>query len=728
MKRLFFSLLLFSSIALQAEDYIDLETLAHKDELALTEILIKQALKFTQPPPDMTPPVKAEQEVTVDMRNPKYKNGILYTEEGGVIQNKDLRIQARSIQYIKRKEDGKSVQRIEAEGNILLQFKGRAYVGEELEFDFVNKTGTIYDGRTFAAPFYVGGDRILIKESGNYSVDNAFITTCENYDSTWDLNAGKVKLLKDDMLEAKKVRFRFFKFPIWLPSFKLSLKKFAQPIIRYKLTWDKGAGPRAYVRYQVFSWKEFALFLRGEYRLKRGFGGALETEYIPSHGRTVFLTKNYLATDVIPTNPVNKRRYRIQGEFHSKSPNGKTTADMTWDKYSDVLMPGDFKDEDFELNTAKRTMAYVRHHESDLIASLYVRARANSFETVKQELPTAFGAMRPLRLSSTGIIAENWAKASYLDLDYSDDLAVKLRDFNAGRLETHHELYRPIHLGPVLINPNIGVVGIYYSNNPFDQSIGFGLLKYGILGKCDFSRVYTHHKHVIEPYALFDGYSRPTTNVDDHFIFSIQDGYNRQNLFRVGVRNLVFSKRSGKVNPTFAADLYADAFFADKTMSKLFPWMFLNFQWNLPSLAFYSNNAWTFLYNTVQFANLRGEWTLNENFALSLEVRYRSKYDWRKADHENFFLDLTRSQEDLLASPLSDRRITLLTHFYVRLTPFWSAHFQSHHGFYRLDQKPYNEFKVDLFTWISSSWKLRISYLHADRDDRVSAGLELIKK
>ena len=40
----------------------------------------------------------------------------------------------------------------------------------------------------------------------------------------------------------------------------------------------------------------------------------------------------------------------------------------------------------------------------------------------------------------------------------------------------------------------------------------------------------------------------------------------------------------------------------------------------------------------------------------------------------------------------------------------------------------YNEFKLDLFTWISTNLKLRLSYTHTIKDDRVTAGISLIKK
>ncbi len=716
--------LFFSSAAFSIETI-----LSDPKETSFTDFLIKQALKLTDktPPP---PSSLAPKELVIDLHNPKFKNGILYTNEGGVIQNEDIRIQARSMQYITRREgNGLAVHKIEAEGDLMLQFKGKVYVGDELEFDFQTKTGVMYNGKTYASPFYIGGDRLLLKKDGDYIVENAYLTTCENKDSTWDIHAAKVDILKENMLKAKQVRFRFLRFPsFWLPSFKLNLKKFSPSILRYKLTWDKGAGPRATVRLQVYSWKNFALFLRGEYRLRKGFGGAIETEYFPEHGRTTFVTQNYLASDVIPTNIEKKRRYRVRGEYNTSSKSGETCASLTWDKFSDVLMPGDFRSDDFELNAAKKTQLYIRHHEKDLIATLYARARANPFETIKQELPTIFGSMRPLALANTGIVVENWVKASYLDFDYSDRLTAKLPDFHSGRLETRHEAYRPFHLGHFLLNPYVGVVGIYYTNSPLNRPMGFGLIKFGFLSKFELHRLFSHYKHVIQPYLGFDGYSRPTSDVDKHYIFSIQDGYNEQNLIKIGVKNLLFSRMHPRVLPSFYTDLYANAFFNEHTIPRFIPKFYLTFGWNLPSLAITSTNGWNVWHHRLDFANLRTEWTINQDAAMTFELRYRSKFDWRKADHENFFVDVTRHEDELLASPLSDQRITILSRFFFRINPFWTAHIESHHGFMRKGQPPYTEFKIDLFTWIATHWKLRLSYLHTQRDDRVSAGFELVKK
>ncbi len=674
-------------------------------------------------------PLFAENELVVDLRNPTFKNGILYTSQGGIIQNDDIRIQARTIQYFHRTEEGKQVQRIEAEGDLMIQYKGRAYVGSELEFDLLENRGTIYDGKTFSSMWYVGGDAISLCPDGSYKVINASITTCENRDSSWDLHAGKVAVTKDHLLSAKKIRFRFFKIPaFWLPSFKMNLKKFKEPIFRYFINWDKGQGPRAGFRYQLYSWADFALYGRLEYRWATGWGGAIETEYFPPGAKVSFTTRNYLATDRLETAPDKMRRYRVQGAYNRTSENDKTHVTLTWDKYSDVRMPGDFKSEDFEVNTAKRTILYVHHKEDLAVGAFKLRPRVNPFESIKQDLPTFFTAFRPSPLGSTGIISSPFIKASYLDFAYSDQLAISLHDFRSARIELRERLFRPCWVGPLVITPEIGGIALIYSQTPSDQAKALGILAYGARAHLHGSKQWGRYRHVVEPYLQYKALTRPTVEPDAHYIFSIQDGYQKLQEVQVGVRNLLFSKRRVGKEPSFTADVYANAFFAESEIPQVFPRGYLWLGWKLPSIHLSFYNCWNFRHQVLDFSINRLLWTISESVALTFEARYRSQYDWRKADHENFILDVSRSETELLLSPLSDRRITFLAGLFIRPSPFWECQVQAHSGFYRTNEKPYNEVKVDLFTWISAAWKLRISYSHTDKDDRVTAGMSLIKK
>jgi hypothetical protein len=140
-----------------------------------------------------------------------------------------------------------------------------------------------------------------------------------------------------------------------------------------------------------------------------------------------------------------------------------------------------------------------------------------------------------------------------------------------------------------------------------------------------------------------------------------------------------------------------------------------------------TNTCWNFEENLLDFCNTRGDITFSDHFAISLEMRHRSRFDWRKADHENFFVDMARSIPELEDSPLSDKRNTFLSALHVHLTPKWSCHFSSHYGWGRLKDPSYHSFKFDLLTLLTNAWRFKVSYTHTTNDDRISTQIQLIQ-
>jgi hypothetical protein len=97
------------------------------------------------------------------------------------------------------------------------------------------------------------------------------------------------------------------------------------------------------MRYRVFSWRDLDVFFRLDYRIKRGFGAAIESEYFSPSGATTFVTRNYGAKDKTFPDERGLNRYRLQGLYHTQSKDENTQVHLTWDKLSDTRMVGDFR-------------------------------------------------------------------------------------------------------------------------------------------------------------------------------------------------------------------------------------------------------------------------------------------------------------------------------------------------------------------------------------------------
>ena len=148
---------------------------------------------------------------------------------------------------------------------------------------------------------------------------------------------------------------------------------------------------------------------------------------------------------------------------------------------------------------------------------------------------------------------------------------------------------------------------------------------------------------------------------------------------------------------------------------------------NFSSIALKTTIARNFENQVWDFINVSAEWTLNEDLALAAEFRHRSAFDWRKANHKSFLLDVARPISEILDTSLSDRRNTILARGYLRLGPKWSCLIQTKHGWGRKGEPSYHAGKIDLFTMLTCSWQLRLSYERLPNDNRFTAAVSLFK-
>lgn len=670
------------------------------------------------------------EEIVVNLKDPVFVGGVLKTDQGGVITAPCLRIQGQCIEYTNRVENGVLVQKIVAEGDLMLTYQDRTFVGRKLEFDLITNTGVLWDGKTFVDIWFIGGEKIELKCDGSYMIYGAYISTCECQDNTWEIKANNVQITKEYLLSAKNISFRFIKVPIfWLPAFKSNLRFLKDSPVRYKVMWDSKLGPKVSMRYRIYSWERFNVYLRFDYRFTRGPGAALETNYkAPEDSNVIFQTKTYGAYDRIFPNENGNKRYRLQGIYENKSDDEKTLFHMQWDKFSDERMVSDFRGSDFEINTRKRNYLLFTHQETDGFVHFNVEPKLNRFQSLNQQLPLGIAGLRPIELKNSGFILENYVSGGYLDYSFDNQLDNILKDRQSGRMETKQNLYRPVPIGPVTITPKVGFVGIYYSNNFVHRSISQAVFTYGGEITTRLFRRYDCQKHMIQPYFHYLGMTRPTDNINDHFVFNINDGYARLDLFKIGIKNDLFQLSRCSLVPAIETDLFVYGFFGARSFHQTIPKIYGTVALNRSRYALKGEVCWNLQQKVLDFGNCQFLWTVSDYLAIGAEFRHRSPYDWRKADKYNFVVDCARPLNELLLSPLSDKRNTFLTKLHIRFSPRWNLQFESHQGWGRKGEPGYTGVKATLYTMLTCNWQLQTMYEYLPNDPlRISFKFNLLK-
>ncbi len=673
------------------------------------------------------------QGVKVDLREPVYCEGVLTTTKGGVIVGPNLRIQAQNIKYTRKMAEGKPIFTIEAEEDLILEFGEYIFIGKRLEYDFQTKTGVVYEGRTGIEPWFFGGERIHLCADGSYIIYNGFVTTSENICNDWELATEQTHIWQDRYLEARHVKFKIASIPLlWIPRFEADLDAIFDNPIRYSFRWGGHQGPRFGLIYEIFSWNRLKVFLRFDYRFTRGPGGGIETHYRSEDHVETFDTINYVARDNSLDTPHEKMRYRFSGLYHNAWDDERSTLDISYDKISDMDMPTDYKDKGLELDVAGRTRFLAHHQEENWMANFLASVRVNSFQTLKQELPTFEASARPYHFERTGIISESEFTASYLDFKYANSLP-NVHNYHSSRIEGYERFYRPFRFSYATLTPEVGGQIIYFGNSSHDDA---KLLAIGTAG-CELNtqlhKFYGSCKHVIQPYARYDYYTFPSVNPDDHYIFDINDGLYRLDQLKFGIcQNFYHKSEAGCVSRFFKADVFTYAFFDTPTSPGTIPRIFTRLVWNVtPRLRQTLETGWNFFRDDLDHFNFRTEWTVSDNLALAAEYRHRDAYYWRKADKTNFMLDSFRSVRELLDSSLSDRRDTVSVHCFYRFHPNWAIEYESRHGWNRRSEPHYNEINLDIITTLTSSIDLTISYQHKENDrgnDRIAFYLSIGQK
>lgn len=685
-------------------------------------------------------------QITLDLKEPCYQDGVISTDQGGVITGPKVRIQANQIRYVRKKGDNPLFY-VEAEGNLMVQFGLYAFVGKKIEFDFINNSGTLYDARSNVEPWFFGGQIIRLCPDGSYHIEQAYITTSESEVPEWKMVAKEACLIDSHLLKAHNLYIEFGKIPLlFVPRFSMDLDSVFDSPIQYDIQWG-GRRSRFGLIYEFFSWNRFKAFVRADYHFKYGIGGGIETRYISEDRRQYLETINYLAQDKPQsTDPEFFGRYRFQGVYHHLLDNDRIDLHLTWDKVSDKEMPSDYGKRGLELDTAGRTQLSIRRQEDDRwIANFFTRVRVNSFQSIKQELPSFETTFKPYVLGCTGIVMENLARASYLDYVYSQQLLnevnhesnreirefshfpygkayLNAHNYSSTRLELNHRLYRPYRLGYINFTPEVGGTLIYYGNTPHRNSSTLLFANSGFELNTFVNRTYHYLKHVVKPYLKYDYLTFPSSSPSQHYIFDIQDGWYRLNQLKIGIEQNFLLKKQGLTERYLKWDLWTNAFFDTPTLPVAIPKVYTRITWNiLPTLRYSVDTAYDFQFRQLDHINFRAQWTVSPDTAISLEQRHRSKYAWRKVQKDNFILESYRSIPSLLASPLSDRRNTLLIHAFHRFHPNWAIEFEMRRGWGRRNifpdgeverQKYYNEFEINLLGTICRALNLRLSFQH----------------
>lgn len=248
----------------------------------------------------------------------RYQNGVFSSVNGGYLQGDAFYLQANNLTYKKKSSLETLEQDVKAENQIALYKDKILFLGDSFFYDFINQKGWIENAKTTFGIYLIEAKRLVLNNDKSYDAFDVIVSTCCDK-SVFSITMKHLHFYDENKIQASNSRLNIKKVPIlWIPKWQYVLNSSSESPVRYRLSWDTGQGPQVSFRYKVLSYQDFNLFLRADYRYKRGPAGAIEMDYISQDGLTKFLSKNYGAYDTFynDDNPNRKlARFRFQTIF-----------------------------------------------------------------------------------------------------------------------------------------------------------------------------------------------------------------------------------------------------------------------------------------------------------------------------------------------------------------------------------------------------------------------------
>jgi hypothetical protein len=681
-------------------------------------------------------------EINLKLNDPVFTQKSAKCSRGGVIKTEEITIYGKEFDYHDKGDDHS----VTVTGNLLVKYGEFFIIGDNISYDFKEKRGVIENGVGTINGIIAGGEKIFLFEDGSMEIEEAFATPSPTIPPTFEVTTPLISITSKSKAVTKTMVGRLNGVPIiWLPSWGMNLdpKNKSKPPLTYNLVWENYQVPSISGRAKLYDNGALQAYARLEYRFLflddridrkqertwyEGIGGAVDVDYKVPDKKMEFKTRNFATYNIWPLNPKANQvglRYRLQGQYKGTTEDEKVESLVQWDKLSDRFIRKDFgsqASQGWYLKTLENNIGYVKYRSDPVFITLFAQPRLNKYRGFKQSLPSFTAAARPIEFSNSKIYLEQTYNTSYLDYLYAEELRGAVPDFNSARLSAIYNLYRPFNYGAFNITPRVGFDGIFYSNNQTNKTAMQGVGSYGGDASMKFCGNYDTLTHYIKPFLKYNGLTPPTSNNNDHFIFSIDDGYASYNQLIFGLNNEIFLNRFPVDQPTFACNISGMSFFDTASFKDPVAKGDLELIFHYPRMELTGKFGWNFEKSCYDYFHAKYGWTINDYFAFSTEYRDRGQFWWRKDNHESFVLDSHRTIDELTNTPLSNARYCLVSKMQMQLAPLWTFQIENNTGRQNSytndlgeevpgDNQFYVQTKLILSMVLGNSYRLGVSYM-----------------
>lgn len=557
----------------------------------------------------------------------EFTNGVLYVEGSVTGRFESILLTADQLSANTNSGD------LHLEGNIHLERDNIIWDAATLDYNYFTQTGVFGDSTLNMDPVLLGVERVEQVSTNEYLLHNATFTTCSEEHPHYNVCVKEARLLDNKHLTAKGAVFYIGKVPVfYLPFWKQTLSASVFSFrVGHSSEWGGFGRVRATLPLSesLDSITDLNIYTRRGVGLGQGF----EWQKTNSIGR---IESFYLLDQdphaKYPDPEIDDSRYRIKvEELYNFS--DTHYVNTKWNYLSDPYVLKEYNRSEYRNYAQPENYASWAYGNRFLSTEVFANYRLNDFYDNTDRFDLLTDIYRS-RIGDSPFYFQSENSLSYLERVYADGSPMNRVD--SMRFDSANVLYMPRRYGFLSVVPRVGLRGTYYSQSAFDQGTEFRALPgAGVEVSMQASKVLSDQprwygtglRHKIEPYVDYS-YVDSSIDVRQLLQFDAIDALGDENQVKLGLRNVLQTKRNDRISRFIDLDLYTRYRFDRNAAAHRFGSLVVDARMPLTQrIRFDVDGEVDWNRGEVPFFNTRFAYRKNKDVLLSVEHLYRSGED-----------------------------------------------------------------------------------------------------
>ncbi len=576
--------------------------------------------------PDIT---KKLSDDPIDIRAPRLMltNDTVYASGGvtGRYENIELRADSASANL----ETGD----LHLEGDIHFERDNVIWNGTELDYNYLTQIGNFGPSSFDYDPVLMRVDHIERVATNEYLLKGAVFTTCSKDVPHYQVKVKEARLIDDRYLKAKGATFYIHGVPVfYVPYWRQTLQK---GIFTFRVGYSSQWGTYGLIKATVPWSDEFQSITDLNLYSKRGVGLGQGFAWDSASATGIF--KSFYLADQDPrakynTEDIDTDRYRLKLENIKRFSN-QHYLNTKWNYLSDPYVLNEFFRAEYQQYAQPENYASWVYGNSALGSEAFLNYRLNDFYDNTDRIEYSLDLYRS-RIPNTPFYFQSENSIAQINRVYANTNI--LNDVDTVRIDSANTVYMPQQYGFLRIVPRAGYRATYYSQGMVSGSDEFrNIPGAGVQVAMQAAKVLSERerwygkglRHKIEPYFDYM-YADSSLGTNQVFQFDAVDALTDENKLRIGLRNVLQTKRDNRVSRFIDLDLYTHYLVDKNSASDNFDSLFVNARMPLTRRTMVDvdgNIDWND--GSVPFFNTRITHRKNRDLSLSLEHLFRDQED-----------------------------------------------------------------------------------------------------